>query len=178
MRHRFIGSFVNELLFERGKQFGSGWSFGLDSILGDWSIGSIVTLTSGTPQHLTVARNPANVGGGDRPNVVPGVSWKLDDPDPSRCYNKDAFVPNEPFTFGSAGKNVLVGPGTIGWDFSLYKNIRFGEKYGLQFRGEAFNLPNHPNFNFPNAQVGNRNFGIISSARAPRIMQIGLKFVF
>ena len=141
-------------------------------------MGSIVTLTSGTPQHLTVAGNPANVGGGDRPDVVAGVPWKLDNPDPSGFYNSDAFVPNQPFTFGNAGKNVLVGPGTIGWDFSLYKNIRFGEKYGLQFRAEAFNFPNHPNFNFPNAQVGNRNFGIISSARAPRIMQIGLKLVF
>ena len=178
MRHRFIGSFVYELPFGRSKRFGSDWASGLNALLGDWSIGSIVTLTSGTPQHLTVAGNPANVGGGDRPDVVPGESWKLANPDPSGFYNQDAFVPNQPFTFGDSGKNVLVGPGTVGWDFSLYKNIRFSEKYGLQFRAEAFNFPNHPNFNFPNAQVGNRNFGIISSARAPRIMQIGLKFVF
>ncbi len=178
MRHRFIGSFVYELPFGRGKRFGGGWNSGANAVLGGWSVGSIVTLTSGTPQHLTVAGNPANVGGGDRPNVVPGVDWKLSNPDPSRFYNEDAFVPNEPFTFGNAGKNILVGPGLIGWDFSLYKNIRFGEKYGLQFRAEAFNFPNHPNFNFPNAQVGNRNFGTISSARGPRIMQIGLKFVF
>ncbi len=178
MRHRFIGSFVYELPFGRGKSFGSAWSPGLNAVLGGWSMGSIVTLTSGTPQHLTVAGNPANVGGGDRPDVVAGASWKLDNPDPARFYNEAAFVPNQPFTFGNAGKNVLVGPGTVGWDFSLYKNIRFGEKYGLQFRAEAFNFPNHPNFNFPNAQVGNRNFGKISSARAPRIMQIGLKFVF
>ena len=178
MRHRFIGSFVYELPFGRGKRFGAGWGSGLSAVLGDWSVGSIVSLTSGTPQHLTVAGNPANVGGGDRPNVVPGVDWELSDPDPSGFYNPDAFVPNDPFTFGNAGKNILVGPGLVGWDFSLYKNIRFSEKYGLQFRAEAFNFPNHPNFNFPNAQVGNRNFGVISSARAPRIMQIGLKFVF
>lgn len=178
MRHRFIGSFVYELPFGRGKRFGSAWGSGLSAVLGDWSVGSIVTLTSGTPQHLTVAGNPANVGGGDRPNVVSGISWKLDNPDPAGFYNEAAFLPNDAYTFGNAGKNVLVGPGTIGWDFSLYKNIRFGEKYGLQFRAEAFNFPNHPNFNFPNAQVGNRNFGVISSARNPRIMQIGLKFVF
>ena len=178
MRHRFIGSFVYELPFGRGKRFGGGWNSGLNAVLGDWSVGSIISLTSGTPQHLTVAGNPANVGGGDRPNVVQGTDWKLSNPDPSRFYNEAAFVPNEPFTFGNAGKNILVGPGLIGWDFSLYKNIRFGEKYGLQFRAEAFNFPNHPNFNFPNAQVGNRNFGTISSARGPRIMQIGLKFVF
>ena len=178
MRHRFIGSFVYELPFGRSKNFGSNWGTALNSVLGDWSIGSIVTLTSGTPQHLTVAGNPANVGGGDRPDVVPGVSWKLDNPDPSRFYNEAAFVPNQPYTFGNTGKNILVGPGTANWDFSLYKNIRFSEKYGMQFRAEVFNIPNHPNYNFPNAQVGNRNFGVISSARSPRVMQIGLKFVF
>ena len=178
MRHRFIGSFVYELPLGRGKRYGSGWNAGLNAILSEWSVGSIVTLTSGTPQHLTVAGNPANVGGGDRPDVVPGVSWKLSNPDPSEFYNPDAFVPNEPFTFGDAGKNILVGPGTIGWDFSLFKNIRISEKYGVQFRAEAFNFPNHPNFQFPNAQVGNRNFGVISVARAQRIMQLGVKFVF
>ena len=178
MRHRFIGSFVYELPLGRGKRYGSGWNAGLNAILSEWSVGSIVTLTSGTPQHLTVAGNPANVGGGDRPDVVPGVSWKLSNPDPSEFYNPDAFVPNEPFTFGDAGKNILVGPGTIGWDFSLFKNIRISEKYGVQFRAEAFNFPNHPNFQFPNAQVGNRNFGVISAARAQRIMQLGVKFVF
>ena len=178
MRHRFIGSFVYELPLGHGKRYGSGWNTGLNAILSEWSVGSIVTLTSGTPQHLTVAGNPANVGGGDRPDVVPGTSWKLDNPDPSGFYNPDAFVPNEPFTFGDAGKNILVGPGNIGWDFSLFKNIRISEKYGVQFRAEAFNFPNHPNFNFPNAQVGNRNFGVISSARAQRIMQLGVKFVF
>ena len=178
MRHRFIGSFVYELPLGHGKRYGSGWNAGLNAILSEWSVGSIVTLTSGTPQHLTVAGNPANVGGGDRPDVVPGVSWKLSNPDPSEFYNPDAFVPNEPFTFGDAGKNILVGPGTIGWDFSLFKNIRISEKYGVQFRAEAFNFPNHPNFQFPNAQVGNRNFGMISVARAQRIMQLGVKFVF
>ena len=178
MRHRFIGSFVYELPLGHGKRYGSGWNAGLNAILSEWSVGSIVTMTSGTPQHLTVAGNPANVGGGDRPDVVPGTSWKLDNPDPSGFYNPDAFVPNEPFTFGDAGKNILVGPGTIGWDFSLFKNIRISEKYGVQFRAEAFNFPNHPNFQFPNAQVGNRNFGVISDARAQRIMQIGVKFVF
>ena len=173
-----LGALCIELPFGRSKRFGSGWNRGVNAVLGDWSVGSIITLTDGTPQHLTVAGNPANVGGGDRPNIVPGVDWKLDNPDPSGFYNEAAFEKNALHTFGNSGKNILVGPGTIGWDFSLYKNIRFGEKYGLQLRAEAFNFPNHPNFNFPNSSVGNRNFGIISSARAPRIMQLGVKFVF
>ena len=181
MRHRFIGSFVYELPFGQGKSIGGNWGKGLDYVLGNWSMGSIITLTDGTPQHLTVAGNPANVGGGDRPDAVDGQHWKLDNPDPSNFYNAAAFVPNQPFTYGNTGKNILVGPGTIGWDFSLYKNFRFGEKFGAQFRMEAFNFPNHPNFNFPNASVGNRNFGVISSTNpnvGPRIMQLGVKFIF
>jgi len=178
MRHRFIGSFVYELPFGRSKSMGANWGKAINTVIGDWSVGSIITLTDGTPQHLTVAGNPANVGGGDRPNSVAGQDWKQDNPDPSNFYNEAAFVPNQPFTYGNTGKNILVGPGTIGWDFSLYKNVRFGEKYALQLRMEAFNFPNHPNFNFPNASVGNRNFGVISSARSPRIMQLGVKFIF
>ena len=110
--------------------------------------------------------NPANVGGGDCPAVVTGVDWELDDPGPTRFYNPDAFVPNEPYTFGVRERTYWSGPGTIGWDSSLGRNVRFGEKYGGQFRAEAFKFPNPPNFNLPNAQVGNRNSGVIS--RAPR----------
>ena len=103
---------------------------------------------------------------------MPGVSWKPDNPDPSGPYDPDAFVPNEPFTLGDARKNTLIGPWTIGWDFSLFKNTRISEEYGVQVLAEAFN------FQFPNALVGNRNCGVISAVRAQRIMQLGVKFVF
>ena len=81
-------------------------------------------------------------------------------------------------TFGNAGKGVLRLPGRAQWDFSAFKNFRFGEKYAAQLRIESFNFTNTPNFGNPNTAFGNRNFGIIGSAFNPRNMQIGLKFIF
>ena len=72
----------------------------------------------------------------------------------------------------------MTGPGRAQWDFSAYKQFRMGEKYSVQFRLEAFNVTNTPQFAFPNTQVGNRNFGIISGAGRPRNLQIGLKLIF
>ena len=66
---------------------------------------------------------------------------KPDDPDPSGFYNPDAFVPNEPFTLGDAGKNILVSPWTIGWDFSLFRNTRISEKYSVPVPGRGVQLP-------------------------------------
>ena len=177
-RHRFVGSVVYELPWGRGKRFGSGWGGLTDALLGGWSAGTIMTFSSGTPATPTVRGNPANIGGGDRPNVVSGQGVNVSNQDPAGWWNADAFSPNSTYTFGDAGKGILRGPGRAVWDFSAYKQFRFTEKYTAQFRLEAFNFTNTPQFNFPNVQVGNRNYGIISGAGRPRNLQIGLKFIF
>ena len=177
-RHRFVGSVVYELPFGRGKKYGSGWSKLSDSVLGGWAIGTILTFSAGTPATPTVRGNPANIGGGDRPNYVSGQDVDLANPDPTGWWNPNAFVPNNTFEFGNSGKGILTGPGRSVWDFSAYKHFKFTEKYSAQLRIEAFNFTNTPQFNFPNVQVGNRNYGIISGAGNPRNLQIGLKFLF
>ena len=50
---------------------------------------------------------------------------------------------------GNAGRNELIGPGLVNLDFSLFKNITLTEAIHLQFRVEAFNVLNHPNFAAP-----------------------------
>jgi hypothetical protein len=61
-------------------------------------------------------------------------------------------VGSSSFIAGSAGRNSLVGPNIVNWDFSLLKNIRIGESRRLQFRLEVFDLLNHPN---PGNPIGN-----------------------
>ena len=177
-RHRFVGSMVYELPWGKGKKFGSNWGGVQDAVLGGWSVGSILTFTTGTPATPTVRGNPANIGGGDRPNVVDGQDINASNQDPTGWWNPNAFVANDIYTFGNAGKGILRGPGRAVWDFSAYKNFRITEKYAAQFRFEAFNFTNTPNFNFPNVQVGNRNYGVISGAANPRNLQLGIKFLF
>ena len=114
----------------------------------------------------------------DRPDVVPGQDVNAPNQDPSLWWNPAALVSNQPLAFGDAGKGILRIPGRAQWDFSAYKSFQFGEKYSAQFRFEAFNFTNTPQFGAPNTRVGNRNYGIITSAATPRNLQLGIKFIF
>jgi hypothetical protein len=69
-------------------------------------------------------------------------------------------------------------PGLVNIDFSLARNFAIRENLRLQFRAEALNLPNHPNFNYPSSTQNSPSFGHIASANDPRQIQLGLKLVF
>ena len=104
-----------------------------------------------------------------------------------RWFNTDAFVVQPFGTLGTAGRNVLTGPGTNIVDFSLLKNIPLNEHHRLQFRAEFFNFFNNTNFDFPErictatvtgSSCTGGTFGRITAARDPRILQFGLKYLF
>ena len=176
IRHRLIGSIVYELPFLKGATGAK------RTLLGGWSIGSIITLTGGTPATPTSQgssrSNINDLNSVDRADVVPGQDVNLPNQDPSGWWNPAAFTRNQPLAFGDAGKGVLRLPGRAQWDFSAFKSFQFGEKYSAQFRFEAFNFTNTPQFGSPVANVGHRNFGIISGAANPRNLQLGIKFIF
>jgi len=77
------------------------------------------------------------------------------------------------YTFGNSGRNILYGPGTKQVDLSAFKDFAFKEDGSrrLEFRAEAFNVMNTPQFNNPNAQIGNAAAGTITSAGAPLLFQ-------
>ena len=179
-KHSFTTSYVYELPFGQGRKYGSNMNRALDFAVGGWSVAGIHSLASGRPFGLSVRGDPANTGNLNRPDVVPGQDPFLssDQRDPQRWFNTAAFEANEAFTFGNAGRNVLIGPGLFNWDFALYKQFKVTESKFFQFRFEAFNFTNTPNFGFPNSEVGNNNFGRITSAGRPRNLQFGLKFIF
>jgi hypothetical protein len=79
---------------------------------------------------------------------------------------------------GALGRNVLEGPATRNFDLSCVKNFRFGELHSLSFRLETFNLFDTVNLNNPAASVNSGNFGKITSAGSPRILQIGIRYAF
>ena len=91
------------------------------------------------------------------------------------------------FHFGNLGRNSIIGPGFNNVDFSIIKKTKITERLTHEFRVEAFDLLNHPNFGQPGrtAQVGSTTFGIISSTRFPvgdsgsaRQLQFAMKLLF
>jgi hypothetical protein len=88
------------------------------------------------------------------------------------------FVSTTPARFGSLGRNVFHGPGKINFDVTMIKRTKIGENKILEFRSEFFNVFNHVNFGNPNGNIGNVNFGRITTSDEPRLIQFGLKFHF
>jgi hypothetical protein len=108
---------------------------------------------------------------GQWPNRV--GSGVLDNRSIRAWFDTGAFVSPGNYTFGNSGRNILFGPGTKQVDLSLFKDFAFTESGArrLEFRAEAFNVFNTPQFNNPNTQIGSAAAGTITSAGAPLLFQ-------
>jgi hypothetical protein len=181
-RQRFVTSGLWYIPVGKGKKLDIRNAV-LNAIIGDWQIGSILTLQTGFPITPNVGGSDrSGTGGGfDRPNAT-GISPYLDNPVPSKWFNIAAFTPNVPGTFGTAGRNSVVGPGIVTWDFSTHKDFKmpYSEKHSLELRWEMFNAANHPVWGTPNTNANSpANFGTITGTRVSmRQMQLALKYVF
>ena len=110
-----------------------------------------------------------------RVNVVSSNYGRLDNPTPNRWYDKTAFTLPPAGFQGNAGRNKIIGPPFKNLDFSAAKTFRITERFHLQYRAEFFNILNHPNFGFPDANISNVTAGVISSAYDGRDIQMGLR---
>jgi hypothetical protein len=178
-RQRLTVSWVYDLPIGRGKVLLGSAPRVIDLALGGWQVNGIYTARDGSPFTVTQPGDAPNVGDGSaRPNAVSNPN-SVSDRSIDRWFNTGAFAPAPGFTWGTAGRNIVTGPGINNWDFSLFKNFRFDEQRRLQFRAEFFNLFNHPEFGFPGASIGTAQFGRISgTTRDPRDVQLSLKFLW
>jgi hypothetical protein len=147
------------------------------------SFRGIVTAQSGHPATPILQFDNSNTGntgspvGNDRPNVVGNPH--LANPSPSEWFNTAAFAIPPQYTFGNAGRNIVMGPGLFTADLSLVREIRLGERESLSLEGQAFNSLNRANFNLPELYVDSPGtFGKIFSAQAPRQIQFAARFRF
>src|SRR6185369_5252450 len=177
-RQRFVVSGVYSLPFKSQRA---------TRLVEGWSVSPIVNLQSGNPFSPIVpllADGSGSLLAFDRPDVVPGQSIKLDNPTLDQWFNKAAFV-RHPGGFGNAGRNIITGPGFSNVDLSLVKLTPIKENVNVQFRAEAFNILNHPNFSQPNRTTTSGDFGRITATRSvrgdlgsSRQIQFGLKLMF
>src|SRR5262249_153002 len=98
----------------------------------------------------------------------------------ARWFNTCAFaeVPAGVTRPGDSGPGVVRGPGYGRWDLGLGKSMKIKEDCGFQFRVEMFNIFNHTNPLGVSASRTSSLFGQVTSARDPRLIQLGLKFKF
>ena len=173
--HQFIASGVYQFPFFEN---GSGLAHAL---LGGWRANAIFIAQSGAPFTVNLGVDRANIGAGpaQRPDQLRDPNLPGGARTPERWFDTSAFALQAPFTFGSAPRNGVIGPGYANVDFALAKTwTPGGPGRQLEFRWEIFNLFNRVNFDLPNRVFGTPNFGRIFSARSPREMQFGLRFAF
>jgi len=118
------------------------------------------------------------LGNLDRPNVVSGVDPNGGPKTVQQWFATNAFTAPAFGTFGNEGVGVVRAPGLTNFDLALSRSFTFWHEKSLQFRAEAFNAVNHPNFAAPSMIVNSSTFGKITSANTPRDIQFGLKLIF
>jgi hypothetical protein len=169
----------------------------MEETVGGWQLSSIITWQKGSPFSIGqwntdpgvgMWNNRADFAPGVAPNMGNGSHW--DWVNPAKGYfNTTAFVlptscnDNTPgwCGFGDTGKNAYWGPGVFGIDASIMKNWVLMEGKTFQFRWDAFNATNHPNFSGPSSTVNQAagTFGVISGTNGnPRIFQGALRLTF
>jgi hypothetical protein len=174
--HVLVTNWIYELPIGRGRRLQTG-TF-LDRIIGGWQFNGISTLRSGQPYSLSVGGNIPNTGNESiRPDVV--GNYKLPHPVPTQWFNPSAFAVPALYTFGKIGRNAMRSDWGRNFDMSFFRLWRIREGMGLEFRAEAFNVFNTPEFGIPTGEYTSPNFGEVTSmANSPRQLQFGMKFVF
>jgi hypothetical protein len=184
-RHRVVVSLLYELPLH-GNRVVSGWQL---STINQWQTGNPLNIITSGLSGLTGTGNL-------RPDVT-GVIHTTGNPtqwfaDKSYCATATC-AGTELFRaplaggihFGDLGRNAVYGPGFANTDFSIRKTTKITERVSHEFRFEAFDLFNHPNFGQPGRTVGTSSFGVITSTRFPtgdsgssRQLQFAMKLVF
>jgi hypothetical protein len=179
-RHRIVFSYLWELPFGTGRRFALGSGL-LSALFGNWQVNGITTIRSGTPFTPSLGISSANTGH-PRPNRVRDGNLPREQRTVERWFDVTAFEAPEPFEFGDAGKNILIGPGAANTDLSLFKNVPLrarGRDFWLQLRIEAFNVFNTPQFAHPNPRVDIPAGGSITAlSNNMRELQLGVKLLF
>ncbi|HZD50682.1 MAG TPA: TonB-dependent receptor, partial [Silvibacterium sp.] len=173
-RLNFEESLTYELPFGKGKRWvSSGFA---SYVVGGWKLGAIVSVYSGLPFNVEASganintsgqQQMANLVGGYHVLHHIGTGHQWFDPSafaqPAGCPKTGACPLEYGVTMGNVGRNAYYGPGYIQNNVSLFKTFPIRENIGFEFRADAFQLSNTPQFNSPNSTYGSTTFGQVTS---------------
>jgi hypothetical protein len=194
IRHSFTAGVTYNLPSPDSNNFGH-------AALGGWSVDSFVFARAAPPVDVVGAIEYADgIALYPRPDVVPGVPLVLygSQYPGGKAFNPAAFTAPPTGQQGDFGRNVLRGFGAWQADVAFQRQFRLTEKMGLRFRGEFFNLFNHPNFGPPDNNLtdplfgrsmqmlasslgsggANGGFNPLYQIGGPRSIQLALKLMF
>jgi hypothetical protein len=147
------------------------------AIAGGWKLSPILRLQSGPPLTVTTGTDIAlNGAGNQRVNQISEQIYG--DKTAANYLNRSAFALPETGTLGNLGRSAIRGPGFWQLDVALSRSFQPAENQRIEFRAEAFNLTNSVRKNPPVTAFNNNQFGRITSAADPRIVQFSAKYVF
>ena len=150
-------------------------------VIGGWQVGGIATLQSGSPLTLYSGLDNSLTGiGEDSPDIV--GSWNANNSSRAdrinHWFNPAAFTQNATGTFGMLRPNTLSNPGYINFDINLQKNFAITERVNFELRSSFYNAFNHANLGGPGNTLTSSNFGVITSAGNPRVVEFGSRLSF
>lgn len=157
------------------------------ALLKGWELNGIIKLQTGLPFTVTSGVDNSKSGVGldhaDQIGPIQTFNGSGHAKEAARWFNTGSYASNAVGTFGSAGRNTVVGPGYEDIDLGFNKTLPTPEAFKMIFRAEAFNLFNHANFANPAASYASQStFGVITSTRSvfgdPRDMQVSLRVEF
>jgi hypothetical protein len=185
LTHNFVLSYNWALPFD--KLATPGWT---SKVIGGWSLSGITTFATGLPITLNENDDNSLIGANAVPLDVPNFSGGgpvLADTNPrdgKPYFNTSLFSLEQLGTLGNSRKRFFHGPGLNNWNMALLKTTKITESKQLELRFEGFNVFNHAQFMNPNGLINagfpsqGGTFGLVTSARDPRIMQVAAKFLF
>ena len=183
--HNFVMSYGYQIPFDklwRANRLTSGWvvagvtrfSTGLPVPLQEADDNSLLGTTSGGPGGNGV--DEPVFAGGSLAGSDPRMGNRSAKTNP--YFNRSLFSLEALGQLGNANRRFFHGPGLNNWDLTLMKDLRLTESKKMEFRAEFFNVFNHTQFSLPSGNILSSNFGFVTSANAPRIGQLALKFYF
>lgn len=193
VRHVFNAEAVYELPFGADKHLLAQPGVGR-AILGGWQLSGIAIARTGLPVNVVINRSNSvlpdkySMSGAERPDLVPGVSLiPAGGQTPNNWINAAAFATPASGTFGNAGRNLVRAPGLWQMDLAMTKKVPLTDRFGMEFRAEAFNVFNRAQYGVPQANLSTPlSFGVITTpvnqfatgSGTPRQFQFALRFSF
>jgi len=174
-RQLFATGAIYDLPFGRGRQLGTDMPRALDEVVGGWQWNNVIVLATGTPMDIQGAPNSPNGRPDYHGGCKTGVSWDVWITCPTGAFTAPAGL------VGDLERNAFPGPGTHTWDTSVLKDFSITERAKMQFRAQVYNLTNTPQFQIPDTNYNNGDFGQLLNPRLSptnREMEFALRLSF